>query len=43
MFIGGEWRAGSAQQEIDVVNPATETSRRPVRCRWSTPEWLIHA
>jgi succinate-semialdehyde dehydrogenase/glutarate-semialdehyde dehydrogenase len=24
MLIGGEWRAGSAHQEIDVVNPATE-------------------
>ena len=24
MLIGGEWRAGSAQQEIEVVNPATE-------------------
>jgi succinate-semialdehyde dehydrogenase/glutarate-semialdehyde dehydrogenase len=24
MLIGGEWRAGSAQQEIAVVNPATE-------------------
>jgi acyl-CoA reductase-like NAD-dependent aldehyde dehydrogenase len=24
MLIGGEWRAGSAQQEIGVVNPATE-------------------
>src|SRR3954453_21789049 len=24
MLIGGEWRAGSARQEIEVVNPATE-------------------
>src|SRR4051812_3055447 len=24
MLIGGEWRAGSAQQEIEVLNPATE-------------------
>src|SRR3954470_9970610 len=24
MLIGGEWRAGSARQEIQVVNPATE-------------------
>src|SRR5947207_1099939 len=24
MLIGGEWRAGSAHQELDVVNPATE-------------------
>jgi succinate-semialdehyde dehydrogenase/glutarate-semialdehyde dehydrogenase len=24
MLIGGEWRAGSAQREIEVVNPATE-------------------
>ncbi|HET8951229.1 MAG TPA: aldehyde dehydrogenase family protein [Solirubrobacteraceae bacterium] len=24
MLIGGEWRAGSAHQEIEVVNPATE-------------------
>jgi succinate-semialdehyde dehydrogenase / glutarate-semialdehyde dehydrogenase len=24
MLIGGEWRAGSAQGEIEVVNPATE-------------------
>src|SRR4051794_11633377 len=24
MLIGGEWRAGSAREEIEVVNPATE-------------------
>src|SRR5215208_2895464 len=24
MLIGGEWRAGSAQQELEVINPATE-------------------
>jgi succinate-semialdehyde dehydrogenase / glutarate-semialdehyde dehydrogenase len=24
MLIGGEWRAGAAKEEIDVVNPATE-------------------
>src|SRR5690349_12267701 len=24
MLIGGEWRAGSAHEEIEVVNPATE-------------------
>jgi succinate-semialdehyde dehydrogenase / glutarate-semialdehyde dehydrogenase len=26
MLIGGEWRAGSAHQEIEVVNPATEAT-----------------
>jgi acyl-CoA reductase-like NAD-dependent aldehyde dehydrogenase len=24
MLIGGEWRAGSAHQELEVINPATE-------------------
>ena len=24
MLIGGEWRAASAHEEIEVVNPATE-------------------
>jgi acyl-CoA reductase-like NAD-dependent aldehyde dehydrogenase len=24
MLIGGEWRAGSARQELEVINPATE-------------------
>ena len=46
MLIGGEWRAAAAQQELDVVNPATEedggqrarrVGRRRGRSRWRPP------
>src|SRR3954466_3707208 len=30
MLIGGEWRAASAHEELEVVNPATEEAVAPV-------------